>query len=234
MTPPISHAEQTKLEYDSFAPAYDSSHTKSPLRKLEYQLIRHALGPSLTGLTVLDLGGGSGVHARQALELGAASVDIIDISPGMLQVAANAEKALGRERAMRFFEGDAAKSLAHLPLRGEGPGRFVGIRTSNPESSSARSGKYGVVLKEHRRIPGGVKFVVVVDGDPPVEFEAGCPDVLRSKGLEAKGLKPYKRFGLTEVEFMPFEAAAVVQRDPEFWKDYVEDPFAVVVRAVKM
>ncbi|GAB1310583.1 S-adenosyl-L-methionine-dependent methyltransferase [Madurella fahalii] len=113
----MSNPEQAKREYDALAEGYNDF-SQTPIGLLESQLIKMALG-DLTGLTVLDLGGGSGLHAREAIDLGAVSVDIVDISPGMMKVAQDIEKSLGRN-VMRFFEGDAAKPLSHLPLREEG------------------------------------------------------------------------------------------------------------------
>lgn len=113
----MSNPEQAKREYDALADEYNG-YLQTPNGLLESQLVKAALG-DLTGLTVLDLGGGSGLHAREAIDLGAVSVDIVDISTGMLKVAQDIEKSMGRD-VMRFFEGDAAKTLSHLPLREEG------------------------------------------------------------------------------------------------------------------
>jgi ubiquinone/menaquinone biosynthesis C-methylase UbiE len=107
--------QDTKQVYDSLAVEYNEQYSAVPTSVLEYDLIGVALG-DMTGRTVLDLGGGSGIHARQAVELGAVAVDIVDLSPGMMKVAEDLEKAAGRD-VMRFFEADVAKPLSHLPLR---------------------------------------------------------------------------------------------------------------------
>lgn len=44
---------------------------------LEHQLQESALG-DCSGMTVLDLGGGQGLRARQAIDHGAVAVDVVD------------------------------------------------------------------------------------------------------------------------------------------------------------
>jgi ubiquinone/menaquinone biosynthesis C-methylase UbiE len=253
----MSNPNQARQDYDSIADDYNDRYAPTLTGALEGQLIAAALG-DLTGLTVLDLGGGSGTHARTAIEQGAVAVDIVDISPGMMKAAADTEKALGRN-VMRFFEADVAKPLTHLPLREDGydvvmanwvldyaetpdlleamsrntvghlksGGLFVGIRVANPHSKNLKTGKYGVMLKRLEPIPGGVKYTVQVL-DPPLEIEAAALDVFCSGSHEV-----YEKAGLTDVEIIPYEAAAVVQKNPEFWNDFVEDPIFAVAKAVK-
>lgn len=255
----MSNPEQAKQEYDSFAADYNNQYSTTPTAILEGQLIALALD-DLTGLTVLDLGGGSGIHAREAIKRGAVGVDIVDISTGMMKVAEDIEKSLGRSGVMRFFEADAAKPLSHLPLRAEGydvvmanwvfdfaatrevlaamfenvvgnlkaGGRFVGVRVANPHSANVRTGKYGVTFGELKPVPGGLKYSVVMHCTPPIESEASTLDVLRASSAEV-----YEQAGLTNVELVPWEAAEVVQKDAEFWKEFVADPFFAVVKAVK-
>lgn len=117
----MSAPEHIKAEYAHAAPTYNDF-ASLPLGQLESQLVKAALGTDCAGATVLDLGGGSGVHARTAIELGAAAVDIVDISPDMLKIAEQVEKeSAGRngneKKVVRFFEADVSKPLSHLPLR---------------------------------------------------------------------------------------------------------------------
>ena len=63
---------------------------------------------------------------------------------------------------------------------------------------------------------------------PTIEFDAATLDVLRASSAEV-----YEQAGLTNVELMPCEAAEVVQKDAEFWKEFVADQFFAVVKAVK-
>lgn len=49
----------------------------TPFATLEHQLHAAALG-DCTGITVLDLGGGQGLRARQVVDKGADAVDVVD------------------------------------------------------------------------------------------------------------------------------------------------------------
>lgn len=54
-----------------------------PFATLEHQLHAAALG-DCTGITVLDLGGGQGLRARQVIDHGAAVVDVVDCKMSLL------------------------------------------------------------------------------------------------------------------------------------------------------
>lgn len=81
-------------EYDTVASLYNDF-KELPTFKIEWQLAARGLG-DCTGLTVLDLGGGSGLHARQAVDRGATHVDIVDVSPAMLEEGKSTSARLGR------------------------------------------------------------------------------------------------------------------------------------------
>jgi len=74
---------QVQQGYDRWAEVYD--HDANPLPALEEPHVRLAAG-EVNGLTVLDLGCGTGRHAHWLAEEGA-NVTAIDFSPGMLQQA---------------------------------------------------------------------------------------------------------------------------------------------------
>ena len=76
-------AQHAKSDYKSTAVVYND-YASLPLGHIESQLIAAALG-DCNGLTVLDLGGGTGVHAREAVAMGASAVDVVDISAEMLK-----------------------------------------------------------------------------------------------------------------------------------------------------
>lgn len=105
-------------QYDSIASQW-ADYASLPLGKLEQELIIKAIG-NCTGLTVLDLGGGDGQYARKAIDMGAELVDVLDISPAMLEVGIEHEAKAGREGKIRWFEADASKALHHLPLIPDG------------------------------------------------------------------------------------------------------------------
>lgn len=65
-----------KDQHDEQAGSY-GQYDATPLGLLEHQLQERALG-DCEGMTVLDLGGGQGLRARQAIALGAKAVDVVD------------------------------------------------------------------------------------------------------------------------------------------------------------
>ena len=105
-----------KTQYDSFAPVYLSV-DDLPLSKVEASLVLTALG-DCTGLHILDLGGGNGLHARRAVsQANAASVDVVDISREMLRIGADIELSKSTETTdtpsrIRWFEADLSRSLS--------------------------------------------------------------------------------------------------------------------------
>lgn len=109
-------ATAPKTQYvESVAEGYAAAYNSLPLAVLEREMLSKAIG-DCAGMTVLDLGGGNGQYARKAVELGAAQVDVIDISPAMLELGQQIETSSGRDSKIRWFEGDATKTLQHLPL----------------------------------------------------------------------------------------------------------------------
>ncbi|KAK2616643.1 hypothetical protein QQS21_000466 [Conoideocrella luteorostrata] len=101
---------ETKAQYDSFARSYTSV-VDLPCCQLEGELMRIALG-DCTGLAVLDLGGGSGIHARHAVDAGASVVDVFDISAEMLRMGEKEEQNLGRQDRIHWYVADATQPLA--------------------------------------------------------------------------------------------------------------------------
>jgi len=103
-------ATQHKDQYNTVATQY-SSYDDLPMSDLECELIRTALG-DCTNASVLDLGGGSGTHARAAISAGAARVDVVDISDGMMGVGKELAAKAGMADKIRWATADASKSLA--------------------------------------------------------------------------------------------------------------------------
>jgi len=252
----MAESNQVKKEYGSQAGTYDD-YRSSPLGILESQLISSAIG-SPKDLTVLDLGGGTGNVARKVLEDGAKSVDVIDISPEMLHVGQEAEKSIESGR-IRWIEADVSKPLDHLELPKydlvmanwvfdhatsiemlEGMwaniaayikpgGRFVGVRMANPKGPVILSGIYGVKMKDHVEIPGGLKYRFELPSNPPVDFEASSMEISYSGSTEM-----HKKYGFDDVEIEPYEdAEIVVKGDPEFWRAFLDYPSFAVVKARK-
>ncbi|VUC26599.1 unnamed protein product [Clonostachys rosea] len=110
----MSTSYQAREDYMNHAEEYNLFEVKSS-GILESELVKTAIGDA-SGLLVLDLGGGAGVDAREAVDTGASRVDLVDITPTMLLVAEKVEKSLERKGRMRFFEADVSLPLDHLPL----------------------------------------------------------------------------------------------------------------------
>lgn len=115
--------------YNSFAPQYDAIESL-PISTLYQQQVEYALGPDCSGLSVLDLGGGTGLHARKAIDRGARIVDIVDISPSMLEHGRAAGIRSGRSgEPIRWLEGDMSRPLQR-----------------NPETLPLEEGGYDIVM----------------------------------------------------------------------------------------
>lgn len=190
-------AEQARHDYDASATKY-GDYSTLPSGVLEAQLVTIALG-DCTGLKVLDLGGGSGIHARKAIELGAALVDVVDISEEMLKVGRDIEKeqedrhsrhpngASGERRPIRYLQGDVAKPLSHLPLlEPENYDIVMGNWIFSFADSIAMVENILQNITTYLR-PGG-RFICVRDADPWSPALAGgkyggsCHDVQRIPG----------------------------------------------------
>ncbi|KAK2052757.1 S-adenosyl-L-methionine-dependent methyltransferase [Colletotrichum caudatum] len=250
---------QVQEEYDAAAATY-GHYSTLPSGRLESQLVKIALG-DCTGLTILDLGGGSGIHAREALELGAARVDVVDISPGMLRIGADHEKALGRQDAIRFFHGDASQPLSHLGLAEQGYDMVMGNWIfSFADSLDAVHAIFRNIVAYLK--PGG-RFVGVRDNDPwsPAleggRYGGSCKWIERIPGgvryrcvlhstppIEFDGAcmeaiysgssDIWESFGFVRMETVPYEQAEIVQNDPEFWDVFLKRPNLAVVVAARM
>ncbi|KXX72789.1 Ubiquinone/menaquinone biosynthesis C-methyltransferase UbiE [Madurella mycetomatis] len=129
-----------RKQYDNVATSYTSVEDL-PCARVEAELIRTALG-DCTGLTVLDLGGGSGLHARRAIDAGAAAVDVVDISREMLRVGRDIETRRGRRGRIRWLEGDASRPLRidRVTVREEDDG------PQRPLPGDSGGGGYDVVM----------------------------------------------------------------------------------------
>ncbi|KAK0639614.1 hypothetical protein B0T16DRAFT_395311 [Cercophora newfieldiana] len=221
-----------------------------PCSKLEAQLTLSALGP-YTNLHILDLGGGSGLHARRAISAGAASVDVLDISVEMKKIGQDIEAQLGRgpgtgKEKTRWFAADLSRPLSeqdvHAELRSEGydvdlraiwgnvvaylkpVGKFLGVRVQNVRAEYMARGKYGVTFTEVEEIPGGLAYNCNCLTEPPFSF--GATSMEETYKLE--DTIP-RELGLVGIEAVNPEETEVVKGDVEFWKDFVADPNLTVV-----
>ncbi|KAK4623836.1 hypothetical protein CLAFUW4_06026 [Fulvia fulva] len=253
----MSATEQFKTAYNASAATYND-YGSTPIGQLESQLIKIALG-DCSGLTVLDLGGGTGLHAREAVELGALSVDVIDVSLEMLNVAQVLGQGPAHVEKLRYFEADVSKPLEHLSLRQE----KYDVVMANwifgcAPTLDVLEGMFANIAKYLK--PGG-KFVGVRDANVE-ELQAAFPKYgVSARNIEAipGGIKylvsihttpttqfeassmnitrsgstaMYEQYGLRNVRVVPCEQAEVVKEEPDFWKDFLASPNLAVVQAV--
>lgn len=98
-----THFVKTREGYDRWAAVYDQD--ENPLTALEGPILRQMLGP-VEGLTVLDLGCGTGRHCLP-LAHGGARVTALDFSAGMLAQARSKPGA----QAVTFVQHDLTQRL---------------------------------------------------------------------------------------------------------------------------
>nr|AEM36075.1 putative methyltransferase [Epichloe festucae]AER26965.1 LolM [Epichloe festucae] len=156
-----------KQEYDAQAAIYDG-YMDRPSGVIERQLFTAALG-NCTGLTVLDLGGGTGLKAREAADAGASAVDVIDLSPEMMRVGRDAEQAGPRrgKDILRWYEGDvtSADLVETLPgLRGPYDLVIVGWTFDHAHNRAQLEAMWHNAVV--RLKPSTGRLLVVRNGDP--------------------------------------------------------------------
>lgn len=245
-------------EYDGNAGRYSDYATEFPFAKLETELFQAALG-NCAGLTVLDLGGGSGLKAREAVDAGATVVDVVDISVEMMRAGQEVEKSLGREgRIISWHTGNVAQPLTHLPLRPSYDLVFVGWTFDHAHNVAEYEGMWrnaATYLK-----PGG-RFIGIRVGDPRSATWDGRYGTLTSAFQETADALNYRyallldpplefeassidismkgstelpeKYGLTDFSSVPPEEMSVIKADPDFWKPFVDNPGFVVFQARK-
>lgn len=249
--------DQVKKEYDSQAITYDD-YRSVPLGILESQLILSAIG-SPHDLTVLDLGGGTGYLARQMIDAGAKSVDVVDISSEMLHIGQEIEKSLGRQ-SIRWLEADVSKLLHHLPLLGQKYdlvlANWVFDHATSIEMLEGMWANLSTYIKPGGRFVGvrmeNPKAQVVLDGTYGVQMtdHVDVPGGMKYRytirsnppiNFEAASMEVsfsgstvmHEKYGFEDVEIEPYENAEVIFGDPEFWKRFLDEPSLAVVKARK-
>jgi ubiquinone/menaquinone biosynthesis C-methylase UbiE len=256
----MTAAAQAQEDYDKTAAIYDE-YNLLPSGRLESDLIKIALR-DCTGLTLLDLGGGTALHAREAISLGATHVDVVDVSSAMLAEGQKCIQTVDTVLAhkIRFLQADVSKPLSHLPLRKEGYDLVMANWIfSFADSMEVLEGMFRNIV-DHLK-PGG-RFIGVRDADPwsPAlesrKYGGYCEWVKKIPGgvqylcvlnssplikfvgsslevIYSGSTEMYEKFGLTGVSLVPYEEAQVVREDRAFWQLFLESPSLAVVQAVK-
>lgn len=253
----MSSAEQIKQDYNKSAKSYnDASHV--PSITLESQLIKMALGDA-SGLIALDLGGGAGLHAREAIELGASRVDIVDLSSEMLKVAQDVEESIGRKDRIRCYEANVAKPMNHLPLDKEYDIVMANWIFDHASEIEILEGMWQNISKYLK--PGGIfvgvrvadlhgpaasdeKYGVSMRNPKPVPggftyttiVHADDPWDFQGTSLDISrsgSFELHEKYGLKDIQIMPHEKAEAMQNDPSFWELWRQRPVFAVVRGTK-
>ncbi|KUI58927.1 Ubiquinone/menaquinone biosynthesis C-methyltransferase UbiE [Cytospora mali] len=251
----------TKLaqEYNAQASDYEAFTITTPIGRLETELYFKALD-NPTGHTILDLGGGTGLRARQALERGAKSVDVVDFSAEMIRIGKKEAASDGLSDRIRWHEADVSKPLGHLGLE-----TFYDVVLANWVFDHADSievlermlGNATSYLK-----PGGRLICVHIENlrspllsvnkygvslsnleETPVGLKywvtlygTDPPVEFSGSSLEVlygESLEIYEKFGLENAQRVPLEDTELVMNDMEFWKECVEQPILRFVTAQK-
>jgi SAM-dependent methyltransferase len=118
---------------------------------------------------VLDLGGGTGLKAREAADAGASAVDVVDLSPEMMRVGQEAEQAgpwRGKD-ILRWYEGDVTRADLVETLPGlRGPYDLVIVAwvfDHAHDRAQLEAMWHNAVV---RLKPGTGRLIVVRNGDP--------------------------------------------------------------------
>lgn len=121
---------------------------------------------------------------------------------------------------------------ANISLYLKPGGKFVGVRVADPYSPAVLdTDKYGVRLTNVEPIPGGVKYICKLLGEPPVEFEGSTMDVSwKSERMS----EMHEKAGLVNVEVVPWEEVEIVKRDRTgFWDEALARRFMEVITGRK-
>ncbi|KAK7990565.1 hypothetical protein PG990_014845 [Apiospora arundinis] len=245
-----------KSNYDDQAKAY-SQFVLTPLGTLEKELFDLCI-KDCGGFRVLDLGGGTGLRARDTLGAGAAAVDLVDISPEMMRQGQAYEKAIGRD-CIRWHQADVSQPLDHLHLGGGtlydmviANGIFEHAHDEQEFEAMWRNAaaylKPGGLVVSNRNDPHSPaavdgKYGVVFDsfrdvpGGLAFRYRAltDPPLVFQSTALEAHYSGTFKIPGKHFEDFknVPFEETPIVKADMEFWKLYLDQPILYIFTARK-
>ena len=252
-----THQEQ----YDSIAVQY-ANREHLPHSKLEFELVKQALG-DCTGYRILDLAGGTGEHARFAIEAGASHIDVVDISKEMMQVGSKIEKEAGRN-IIQWHLGDIVapiqNSLPDLPIEGYD----MVLAMWAWDHAGTFQDYCGIWRNIAAYLKPGGKLVACRICNPWCEslqsgkYGAKCALIQQT---EARGVKvlvkvltePAFEFesemteaslsgetyvpnalGISEICSLSPEETETVRSDPDFWKQMLEEPYFVVFTGKKV
>lgn len=106
-------------------------------------------------------------------------------------------------------------------------GRFIYVRSGDPQAPSLVSGELGVVFKDFEKIPGGLKYRYSFNSTS-VDVEGTAMETMYSGSTEM-----HEKYGFVDFKVQPYEETEVVKENPELWKSFLERPGMAVVTATK-
>ena len=252
-------SEIERDQYNDFSALYDAIE-KLPQSALYQQLVEHALG-DCTGKTVLDLGGGTGLHARKAVDQGASVVDVVDISKGMMDYGETIEAGSGRKDKIRWFVGDISEPMEQLGLEKAYDVVMVNWTFDHAETdqmlesmwrnTAQYTKKGGKLISIRMANPNceagkdgkyGVSFsdIKEIPGGLQYTYNAlttpplSVPATTMMASLDFdQARKMAERYGFVDFQKVEEREMNVVKSDPEFWKMFWSDPIWICVTATK-
>ncbi|KAG8160566.1 hypothetical protein KVR01_010102 [Diaporthe batatas] len=246
-------------EYNSQASDYETFTITTPIGRLETELYLTALSDP-NGLSILDLGGGTGLRAREAVERGASLVDVVDISAEMLHVGKEEAVKLGVGDRIRWFEADVSQSLSHLDLKESydivqanwvldhaGTVEVLDRMLTTATAYLKPGGRFicvHIVNPRSRNLKTkkyGVSYTDLEEIPGGLKYYVNLwgtepPVKFGGSSLEvlySGSLSMYEKYGLVDADVIPVEMTQIVKGDLEFWKECVEEPIIEFVTARK-
>ena len=252
-------ADHERDQYNEVAAIYDALEAL-PQAGLWREIVEYAL-EDCTGKTVLDLGGGTGLHARKAVDLGASTVDVVDISKGMMDFGESIEAKLGGNDKIRWFVGDMSEDLSGLPLDNQydivmvcwtfDHADTIPMLERMWENTAKHTKKGGKLVCIKMADPNctsakegkyGVKFSDIHDIPDGVHYVYNAlttppmivPATTMARSLDFEQAKELaKQYGFVDYQRVPESKLEVVKNDPEFWQLHLDDPAWICVTATK-
>jgi SAM-dependent methyltransferase len=243
-------------QFDALGETYDRTPTLMQRAYIEFPSMRQAIG-DVTGLTVLDLGSGSGVYTRGFAAAGAARVIGIDVSDGMLAAArANDHpenvEYLKRDAAHPNPDGDPALdgrfdlvSSVYVLCYAASPDELTGFFTTARRALASEQGRFVAITvnPEYHRDPAyysgydlTLSQVEEADG-APVRLDISVPDIEIHVTLFNWSRAVYERcatkagFGKLSWTDVTVSPEGVERFGRDFWDDYLRVPALVLLTA---
>jgi len=131
------------------------------------------LAPGLQDARFLDLFGGSGAYAIEAVSRGAREATVIELNPRAASVIRENLRSTGLDQEVRLVQGDALKVIPALAQSGAvfdiiavAPPHFAGLVEKTVallDRTPDLLGQSGIVFVQHHRdekLPGGIRNLV--------------------------------------------------------------------------